>query len=900
MIKIKSLSFIMICVIIFITSFIFPSDNYELYKERLKNGGLLCKRIDNVNELVSGTNDSYNRIGDYIIQNNKIRIIISELNHNAGNMSSGGNIIDAVNMKDKRDQLESVFLTINDNFSRQVIYENLEIINDGLNNEEAIIRVSGYDSLNEKIIFTTDYILQPDANYVIIKTKIQNNEDKKIEGYQISDSIQWGSSIRFLPDYGNVLEMKKKYISDWIASQGAFVSYGYTTKTGNLESISGDTFTDVKVASFDLEPGKEMFLERYFIVGYGDTALISNIAYDLQKKEVGRFKVKVLELNTEKPIEKAEVKIRHGLEGKARSFSTLYTDENGVFETLLPQGSYGARVEKAFARVGPKSIESFKITPGAVVEKTIHISPPGHIKYKIVDAETNEPIPAKLTFLLLTETRGAPFPYDYKADGSSNVIYTVTGEGESEFAGGQYNIIASRGIEYEIDEKRVEIKYGETTEVEFKLERVVDTTGYISADLNVHSLYTSDSRVSIRDRIISAVGEGVELIVSADREHLTDYNDMITELGVSQYIKAVIGCEFVPSGESVFGSFTAFPFPSEKKYEELGIKTHNTNPSDLLKSVRKSLNNDGIIIVNQPRISQNLGYFEYFGYDRKKFTLEGISFDFDAIEIFRSKRIDKLQLAIQDWFALTRDRKIFTAVGSSSANNIYTTEVGYPRVYIKSSTDDPSQININEIVKAIKDKQVFITNGPFVKFKVNGNDIGSLVNNNKQKAINCDLMVLAPKWIDITTIVILKDGQFCKGISLPEKPLKDRPVVRENYKNFQLSAPNDMAITVRVLGANTLDPVISKSYGEMLGVTPVAITNPIFIDENGDGKFIPKKIEVTKEEKKPRIEIAPKPKKPTDLTKEELEKYRVKRTKKEEFGLVKPKIIEETEYKPMK
>lgn len=874
-------------------------EDYKLFKERIKNGGLLAKKINDIDELITGTNDAYGRIGDYIMQNDKIRVIIAEPEHNFGNMKSGGNIMDVANMKDKRDQLESIFLTINDNFARQAIYEKINVINDGLDNKEAIIRVDGYDNQNDKIKISTDYVLQPDVNYIILKTKIRNEDDKKIEGYQISDSIQWGSTIRFLPNYGNALENNKKYISDWVASQGVLVSYGHTTKTGSLENSSGDTFTDVKVASFDLEPGKEMSVERYFIVGYGDTATIGNIAYKLQNKPLGTFKIKVLELNTEKPIERAEIRLRHLINGEAKAFSIIHTNENGEFETLLPEGSYGYRVEKAFARIGPKDVESFRITPGAVVEKTSHISPPGRIKYKIMDAETNEPIPAKLTFLLAGETRGGLSPYDYKADNPFNIIYTPTGEGESEFPGGQFNVIASRGIEYEIDEKMVEIKYDQTAEVEFKLERVVDTSGYISADLNVHSLYSSDSKVSLRDRIISAVGEGIELIVSADREHLTDYNEVIKELGLSKYIKAVIGCEFVPSGDSVFGSFTAFPYQSGIKYEDLKINAHNTNPSDLLKSIRKSVGSNGLITVNQPRLNSFLGYFEHFGYDREKFTVKGASLDFDAIEIFRGKRVDKLQIALQDWYALIKNRKIFTAVGTSSAWTVFPTEVGCPRIYIKSSTDDPAQIDVNEIIKAIKNKQVIITNGPFVKFTVNGEEIGSLVNNKNQKAITCDLLVSAPKWIDVTMIVVLKDGQFSKGISLPKKPPKDRPIIRENYKNFQLSTPNDLYVNIRVLGETTLDPVISKFYGELLGVSPVAITNPIFIDANGDGKFIPKKIKPPKEEKRPGIKIPPTPTKPKDLTVDELEKYKVRVQKKEEPGLINPTIMKaETEYQP--
>jgi hypothetical protein len=102
---------------------------------------------------------------------------------------------------------------------------------------------------------------------------------------------------------------------------------------------------------------------------------------------------------------------------------------------------------------------------------------------------------------------------------------------------------ASRGLEYTLDAEPFTISAGSTTHVSLAIERVVDTTGYLSADFHIHSAKSFDSSVPTTDRVVSFLASGVEVMVSTDHDYITDYSSIIAGLGAGSEITSVIGDE---------------------------------------------------------------------------------------------------------------------------------------------------------------------------------------------------------------------------------------------------------------------------------------------------------------------------------------------------------------------
>ncbi len=103
---------------------------------------------------------------------------------------------------------------------------------------------------------------------------------------------------------------------------------------------------------------------------------------------------------------------------------------------------------------------------------------------------------------------------------------------------GTYHVVVSHGPEYDVHDEVVTISSGSPGNVTATLNRVVDTTGFVSIDTHVHMLNSSDSSVSLERRIITELAEGVDFFVSSDHDFVHDLTDDIATMGVDSLIGA--------------------------------------------------------------------------------------------------------------------------------------------------------------------------------------------------------------------------------------------------------------------------------------------------------------------------------------------------------------------------
>ena len=83
---------------------------------------------------------------------------------------------------------------------------------------------------------------------------------------------------------------------------------------------------------------------------------------------------------------------------------------------------------------------------------------------------------------------------------------------------GTYLATASRGPEYSIDTRVIEVVGGERRELAFSIDRTVDTRGLASLDPHMHTR-NSDGYVTIGERLRSLVAEGVDVAVGVVETH---------------------------------------------------------------------------------------------------------------------------------------------------------------------------------------------------------------------------------------------------------------------------------------------------------------------------------------------------------------------------------------------
>jgi len=133
-----------------------------------------------------------------------------------------------------------------------------------------------------------------------------------------------------------------------------------------------------------------------------------------------------------------------------------------------------------------------------------------------------------------------------------NVIYTESGKVKQTIKPGTYTVTVSRGPEYTAREfTGVVVPAGGTVDVgsgsPITLARVVDTSGWTSADFHIHSARSLDSSAPLEARVRSFAAEGVEVMVSTDHDIVTDYTPAIAKMKLTPFVGSIVGTEVTTS-----------------------------------------------------------------------------------------------------------------------------------------------------------------------------------------------------------------------------------------------------------------------------------------------------------------------------------------------------------------
>ena len=462
----------------------------------------------------------------------------------------------------------------------------------------------------------------------------------------------------------------------------------------------------------------------------------------------------------------------------------------------------------------------------------------GGLSFEILDASTNRRMPGKLTILGANGTHEPRFSKDIGVEVDDSLeaydrVFSLSGVGVVALPLGTYDVTFSRGLEWTIATQRITMT---TTGVELhaKLQHVVDTPHWLSGDFHVHAAASADSRVPMRDRVYEFVADGVDMIVATDHNVVANYQPVIADMHAEKYLASSTGDE-ITSGS--WGHFGAFPLPHEMEAEGHGaIPVKKKSATDIFTEVRKTAPT-AVIDVHHPRLEKGIGYFFLGKFDDKNDRAErkGFSFDFDAIEVLNGyqdtnrKTIDRV---MQDWFALLDRGHLVTATGNSDTHHLNYNLGGYPRNYVLVPNDDPQLVTAEDVAKGVKAHHAFFTTGPIVEFRVGTTDIGDLAPAPNGKA-NAEITVRAAPWVSVSRVMIYVAGKLVKTWEITTHSTE----IQRFHDTFDLDVPNDTYVVVRVEGDKSLTPVVGG--GKDVTVFPFALTNPIFLDANGNGKYDP-------------------------------------------------------------
>ncbi|MCP4584248.1 MAG: hypothetical protein GY839_21760 [candidate division Zixibacteria bacterium] len=298
-------------------------------------------QIESADDLIGGAY-AESEIGDYLLKNNEIEAVISDLGHQTQYTNTGGHIIDLVAAGNDNDLLNSTFTYFDNSFPNQGNYDQIEIINDGLDGNRAILRFSGVYSENSDVEVITEYSLDAGESYVTIQTWLVNNSGAPLTDFGLGDALQWGGTDSFAPGYGFDLNGVTT-TSEWMAGKGDGVSYAFTRPSGPLTGPNGGGWSDPVSYNADIPVGDTATYTRYITVGSGDIASAVDAVYEIRNVSTGTINGLIVDAGSLEGLDGVTVNIGSD---ESDPYSQIETDAGGEFSRYLPEDDYHLAISK--------------------------------------------------------------------------------------------------------------------------------------------------------------------------------------------------------------------------------------------------------------------------------------------------------------------------------------------------------------------------------------------------------------------------------------------------------------------------------------------------------------------------------------------------------------------------
>lgn len=514
--------------------------------------------------------------------------------------------------------------------------------------------------------------------------------------------------------------------------------------------------------------------------------------------------------------------------------ATVPVSEGGTFRMSLDAGeSYSLRAWVRQHAAGEPAV--LFVSEEGANDVSLAVPQCARVTVSVLDGDSASPLPARVTFIRLDGTPSAYPPSDARPaqktwSGSISAVAYVTGDDEDvRLPAGTYQVTASRGLTYEIEQRTITLEAGTNDPEDFTITRAIDTTGWLSADFHIHGWWSPDSYVPWDIRARQAATEGLDLPILTEHVYLGDTTDEIDAVGVHDHVVPIVAQEVTTFA---FGHFNAFPLVWDASKPNRGaVFPYDKDPHELFQAIRDQHAGDEIIQVNHPRGVGPGSYFTYVGLDAAEDTQkkpEEWSTNWDAIEVFNGgcgggEPVD-------DWIGLT-NHGYGKVLASGSDSHSESGLIGTPRNWIRIEPADVRADSQN-LVPVVRDRNLFVSCGPFVRFEATGTDgvssgLGSLVAGDGGD-VTLSVSVEAPSWMLIDQVRLWENGLVVDVIDVTTAP---DPVIRLVH-DWSVAPAADAWYSVEVVGHGSMAPITFDG-------PPYALTNPIEVDADGDGEWTP-------------------------------------------------------------
>lgn len=472
-------------------------------------------------------------------------------------------------------------------------------------------------------------------------------------------------------------------------------------------------------------------------------------------------------------------------------------DEDGAADVPLPPGDYLLR--RGFEGFFDDG-EARAVAVAADAEEGFGPYPAGELAVAVdVDGDGDAPV-------RVTARRGGDV-----------VRFAAVGPTTRRLPAGDWEVTVARGMEHTRLDRSVAVVAGERAELTATLERVVDTTGWVSGDFHVHSDLSNDSLTPVLEGLRAQASEGVEVVASTDHDYVADYPALVEMAGVADWLLVAPGVETSP----LWTHINAYPLRFDAGANAGGAPSWiEAGPNAIVDAMRAQSDPTlGAVVVqlNHPRKSPQ-GYFTTARLDETGHLTASPGdlglpagedldrMDFDAIEVWNGGIGGEDEESFEDYLLLESVGRTFTMVGNSDTHEL-TSLAGSPRTYVRVEDDSPGGYDWSEIGESIRAGRAVVAGGVFVTAELDGPERGG--------SVPVHVRVQAAPWVAVDQLRVYAGREV----------VVDRPIEAPPEAVVRLDEVVDVPlggarfVIVRVDGGSAAPPVLTDE--------PFGITNPL-------------------------------------------------------------------------
>jgi hypothetical protein len=650
-----------------------------------------------------------------------------------------------------------------------------------------------------------EYMLRPDSPVLEIRTLLSPREPGPGPGVVLADVSLWGANVRlFIPGLG----------ADDLPTSVSGAVLGLAPSRAEADTPAYAIATEAPRTLVDAS-GIKAFLFSDMPVSEGGSTAVRRLAVGgVDGTDLASAMAAVAAAGAPAPL-----RARGAVAGAFPGVEVEALDASGAPLTLC--AVTGGRFDCPVPAATTQLVASWRGDGNGDV--SLPAQRAGAPVALAADGDTTlSAAPARLS-VAARDPAGAPiaFRLDAWSTTSDDQRTFVDADGDASFLlpPGTWDLYLHHGPRWSRHTETVSLASGQGVQVDATLRKVVAATGWVAVDTHVHAEDSTDSEAAHAHRIAAALAEDLVAYVATDHDFVPDPAPWLAAAGLSEHLRVEPGVEVSTTS---LGHFNVWPVAHDATRAGNGAPDWNgVGAAALLKKLRAAAG-DGIVQLNHPRFG-GAAYFNAIGFDAA--TVDPALLGFDAMELVNGIGHTDTPKVLEDWLGLLNRGIRITGTGASDVHGAGE-PMGLPGTLVRPGAD-------GDVWSALRAGRAVVSAGPWLSLEVSDEDdrvarIGDTLSKpHGQPTLTAVLE--SPDWLPLGRLHL-----YVSGVRVLDDDMSQAPIVDGRHRvvrTWPLPAKTDAwCVAVHVPGA-TPRPGLRRP--------PWAITNPVFVDGDGDGTSAP-------------------------------------------------------------